>query len=332
MRGGSQVPAAIARYLLRVVVLLLAASLLTFVLMILSPIDPIQQYVLRSGNGASAEQREALAQYWGLGDPPVKRYLSWLGALMRGDLGTSLVFRVPVAHVIGQRFLNTFALMATAWLLAGVLGYCLGLLMGVRRGSILDRVLKRICLMLYSTPTFWLGMMLLMLFAVWLGWFPIGFSSPVGVVSADVTIGQRIHHLALPALTLSLMPAVVVALHTRQKVVDVMESEYVLFARARGSSTGVILRRHGIRNTLLPMVTLQFASFGELFGGSILAETVFSYPGLGSAIATAGLNSDLPLLLGITLFSTLFVMIGNATANLIYGFVDPRIREEHVGV
>ena len=116
-----------------------------------------------------------------------------------------------------------------------------------------------------------------------------------------------------------------IALHTRQKLADVMNSEYVLFARARGEGEWTILRRHGLRNILLPALTLQFASFAELFGGSVMAENVFSYPGLGSAMSAAGLNSDVPLLLGVTLFSALFVCTGNMIANLLYGIVDPQI-------
>ena len=118
-----------------------------------------------------------------------------------------------------------------------------------------------------------------------------------------------------------------IALHTRQKLIDVMNSEYVLFARARGESKWEIFKRHGFRNILLPAITLQFASFAELFGGSVLAENVFSYPGLGSAVSAAGLNSDLPLLLGVTLFSALFVCVGNMIANLLYGLIDPQIKE-----
>jgi peptide/nickel transport system permease protein len=149
----------------------------------------------------------------------------------------------------------------------------------------------------------------------------------IGILSEDVTLGQRLYHLALPAFTLSLMAFANIALHTRQKLVDVLSSEYVLFARARGEGKWTILRRHGLRNVLLPALTLQFASFAELFGGSVMAENVFSYPGLGSAVSAAGLNSDVPLLLGITLFSALFVSVGNLVANLLYGVVDPQIRE-----
>ena len=132
-------------------------------------------------------------------------------------------------------------------------------------------------------------------------------------------------------MTLGLLSFANVALHTRQKLIDVLESDYVLFARARGENTWTIMKRHGFRNILLPALTLQFASFAELFGGSVLAENVFSYPGLGTAVSAAGLSGDVPLLLGITLFSTLFVFAGNLLANILYGLVDPRIREERPG-
>jgi peptide/nickel transport system permease protein len=118
-----------------------------------------------------------------------------------------------------------------------------------------------------------------------------------------------------------------IALHTRQKIIDVLESDYVLFAKARGESTFSIIKRHGLRNIMLPAITLQFASFSELFGGSVLAEQVFSYPGLGNAVTQAGLKGDVPLFLGIALWSALFVFVGNLMANIIYGIVDPQIRE-----
>lgn len=317
-------------FFLRLISLLLGASILAFVLVSLSPIDPVQQYVLASGGNVAADQREAIAAYWGVGEPPVTRYLRWLNAILHGDMGTSLQYRQPVSVVIREKFGNTLALMMTAWVLSGLIGYVSGLAMGVYRGSFFDRVMKRICLVMASIPTFWLGMLLLLVFSAMLGWFPIGFSSPVGVANADVTVWDRLYHLALPALTLALVSFSPIALHTRQKTIDVLQSEYVTFAQSRGESMRDILTRHGVRNTLLPAMTLQFASFGELFGGSILAETVFSYPGLGSAVAAAGLSSDVPLLLGITLFATAFVFVGNQTANLLYKVVDPRIREGEV--
>lgn len=311
---------------IKIISLLLAVSIIAFALVCLSPIDPVQQYILGLGSAVSPERRAAIEEYWGVGQPPVQRYLNWLSNLLHGDLGESALYRRPVADIIGERFINSLALMFCAWALAGFLGFALGCVMGMYQDCWPDKLLKKLCYLLSSVPTFWLGLLFLMIFSVYLGWFPIGFSTPIGLESSQVSLWQRLHHLILPAFTLSLMSFANIALHTRQKLVDVLTSDYVLFARARGESRGSILRRHGLRNILLPALTLQFASFAELFGGSVLAENVFSYPGLGSAVSQAGLNSDVPLLLGITLFSALFVCVGNMIANVLYGVVDPQIR------
>ena len=314
-------------YGLKMLSLLLAVSIIAFALVCASPVDPVQQYILGLGTAVSPERRAAIEDYWGVNQPPVERYFHWLGNLLKGDLGESALYRRPVAEIIGERFANSLALMACAWVLAGLLGFFLGCIMGIYQDRWPDRILKKLCYLLSSVPTFWLGLVLLLVFSVTLGWFPVGFSSPIGVLEKDVTFLQRLHHLALPALTLSLMSFANIALHTRQKLIDVLHSDYVLFAQARGEGKWTILRRHGLRNVLLPALTLQFASFAELFGGSVLAENVFSYPGLGSAVSAAGLNSDVPLLLGVTLFSALFVCVGNLIADLLYGVVDPQLRE-----
>lgn len=311
----------------KMLALLLAVSILAFVLVSASPVDPVQQYVLGLGSAISAEQRAQIEAYWGADVPPAERYVSWLRDVLRGDLGESSIYRRAVADVIGERFLNSLALMLCAWVLAGVIGFAVGCVMGLHQNRAADQILKKLCYVLSSVPTFWLGLVFLLVFSVWLGWFPVGFSAPVGVLSSQVTLWQKLHHLLLPALTLSLTSFASIALHTRQKLVEVLSSDYVLFARARGETPRQILRRHGLRNILLPALTLQFASFAELFGGSVLAENVFSYPGLGSAAAAAGLQGDVPLLLGITLFSALFVSVGNLIADLLYGAVDPRVRE-----
>lgn len=326
MRTSSRIARLFIENIMKMVLLLFAVSIIAFALVNFSPVDPVQQYVIGVG-GVSPEQRLQLEEYWGVNDPPVERYMNWLSALLHGDFGTSLLYRRPVIDIIGERFVNSFALMLCAWLFSGIIGFILGCVMGMKKDGIADRMIKKICYILSSVPTFWLGLIFLLVFAVELKWFPLGFSTPIGMLDEDVTIWQRLHHLFLPALTLSLMSFANIALHTRQKLIDVLESEYVLFARARGESEFSILRRHGLRNIILPAITLQFASFAELFGGSVIAENVFSYPGLGSAVAAAGLNSDVPLLLGITLFSTLFVAVGNMIANTLYGVIDPQIRE-----
>lgn len=314
------------KYFLRMITLLAAVSIISFILVSLSPVDPVQQYVGAVPN-VSVEQREKIAQYWGLNDPPVERFIAWAGSVLHGDFGVSLIYRRPVIDIIGEKFGASLALMLTAWVFSGVLGFSLGCVMGMFNGRWPDRILKKICLIMCSIPTFWIGIVFLMFFSVFLGWFPMGMSVPAGVPADEVTILQRIHHLVLPALTLSFLSFANMALHTREKLVDVLESDYVLFAKARGESRWSVLKRHGLRNIMLPAITMQFGSFSELFGGSVLAENVFSYPGLGSAVAAAGMGSDVPLLLGITLFSAVFVFVGNMLANIIYGIVDPQIRE-----
>ena len=245
---------------------------------------------------------------------------------LRGDLGQSTSHHKPVTRVIAERFQASLLLMGAAWLISGVLGFALGVVAGMHRDSPLDKVIRAFCLVLASTPTFWLGLLALMVFAVQLQWFPLGLSMPIGRVASEVTWMERLRHLILPALTLSVTGVANIVLHTRQKLVDALDSDYILFARARGETPGQIIRRHGLRNIALPALTLQFAYVSEIFGGSVLAERVFSYPGLGNTAVEAGLRADAPLLMGIALFSVLFVFAGNLAANLIYGVVNPQIR------
>lgn len=306
---------------------MLAVGLVVFALVSMSPIDPVQANVGQAAYVNMSEAKRAqLASYWG-GDVPFwERFANWAGALLQGDMGTSLRFNAPVSEVIAHRAANSLALMGIAWLFSGVLGFALGVAAGARRGGALDRVVRSYCFLLASTPTFWLGLLILMVFAVQLGWFPIGFSVPIGVSAADVTLADAVHHLVLPALTLSVTGVANIALHTREKVVDVLESDYVRFARARGESELSVIVHHGLRNVALPAVTLQCAFISEIFGGSVLVEQVFSYPGLGQAAVTAGLGGDVALLAGIALVSAALVFGGNLLANILYGVLDPRMR------
>ena len=149
-------------------------------------------------------------------------------------MGTSMIFRRPVSEIISERFFHSLALMLTAWGLSGIIGFTMGVISAMKKNTWVDRIIKWYCYTLASTPTFWMGLLTLIVFAVWLGWFPIGLGVPTGVLVEDVTIIDRIKHLILPAITLSIVGVANVALHTRQKLIDVLESDYVLFARARG--------------------------------------------------------------------------------------------------
>lgn len=312
--------------LIRIILLLIGVSMIAFFLVISSPIDPVDAYVGAESN-VSQEQKDNIAEHWGLNKTPVERYFTWISNLMKGDMGTSITYQKPVAQIIGSRFLASLTLMALAWLLSGIFGFVLGVMSGAMEGSSFDKCVKTLCFVFSSTPTFWIGLLLLMVFSIKLGWFPIGLSVPIGKLSSEVTLLERLHHLILPAFTLSITGISAIALHTRQKIIDVLKMDYILFAKARGESKRTFILRHGLRNIAIPAITLQFASFSELFGGSVLAENVFSYPGLGSAATIAGLKGDVPLLLGIALCSVLFVFTGNLIANLLYGILNPQIRE-----
>ncbi len=316
-----------AKNLVRMVLLLISVSIATFALVSLSPVDPLQVNVGQTALGSlSPEQIAKLEAYWGIAHSPVDRFLAWAGDFFRGDMGVSLLYRRGVASVIAGKLANSLWLMAFAWVFSGIIGFLLGIVAGMCKGRWPDKLIQSCSLFIASTPTFWLALMFLMIFAVWLRVLPIGLSVPIGVEASAVTLADKLRHAVLPALTLSVAGVSPIALHTREKMIDAMQSDYALFALARGESRLRIALSHSARNALLPAITLQFASISEIFGGSVLVEQIFSYPGLGQAAVTAGLGGDVPLLLGTVVVSAAIVFLGNFAANLLYGAVDPRMR------
>ncbi|KPQ36712.1 MAG: peptide/nickel transport system permease protein [Phormidesmis priestleyi Ana] len=315
-----------AQKLLRLGLLLIAVAVFTFVLLSLSPIDPVKAYIGADMMQISPEQQALIAERWGLDQPIWSRFLDWLGQLLQGNMGTSLVFNQPVSQVIALRFQASLQMLAIAWFLSGLLGLGLGIIAGALQGRWIDRLIRLYAYTLASSPTFWVALLLLIVFAVSFKVAPICCAAPPGVLSGNVTFWQHLHHLLLPAVALSIIGIANITLHTRQKLIDVLHSDYVLFAQAQGESLWNIIRYHGFRNILLPAITLQFASLSELFGGSVLVEQVFAYPGLGEATVQAALRSDIPLLVGIVFFSALFVYTGNTLADLAYPLIDPRIQ------
>lgn len=311
----------------RMVLLLIAVSIVAFLLITKAPIDPLTAYV-GTESTLSKEAKEEVAEYWGLNDPLPERFFRWANNAFHGDLGESITYKKSVASVIKDRFAYSIVLMALAWVFSGILGFIIGIICGIKSGSIFDRVIKVFCLAVKSAPTFWLGLLMLIIFSVKLAWFPIGMAAPIGKLESEVTIWDRIYHLILPTLTLTIVSISEMVLYTRQKLIEIMNSDFILYARTRGENTWQLICRHILRNIALPAVTLQFSSFSELFGGMTLAENVFSYPGIGTATTAAAMNGDVPLLLGISLFTALFVFAGNLIANILYGIFDPRVREE----
>ena len=304
---------------------MVAVAIFSFILLDLSPIDPVSTYL--KGAAVSEAQRAILEGYFGTNVPLPTKIFHWLLDLVQGNLGTSLIYRAPVLDVIMDKFTASIVLMALSWLLSGIIGFALGVVAGKNKGSLIDKAVKVYCYAIQSAPSFWVGMLILMVFAVYLKLFPIGFGVPIGVSSTDATFAEWASRLVLPTLTLSLVGLAPIAMYTRNELIQVLSSDYVLFAKSRGEKGWDLVKNHGIRNILLPAITLQFLSFSELFGGAVLVEQVFSYPGIGQTAVAAGLQSDVPLFLGIVLFSAVFVFVGNLLADISYYLIDPRIKE-----
>lgn len=317
--------------ILRMIILLIFVCTIAFILIVKAPIQPLTSYV-GTESTLSQEAKDEIAEYWGLNDSLVERFTTWVHHVLHGDMGESITYKKPVITVISERFSYSFQLMLFAWLFSGVFGFLIGIYCGLHQGKLFDRIVKVICFITKSSPTFWIGLLLLTIFSVQLGWFPIGMATPIGKLAEEITLSDRIYHMILPVFTLTIVSMSDMIIYTRQKCIEIMNSDFILYAKARGESLGHIVRRHVIRNIALPAITLQFASFSELFGGMALAENVFSYPGLGTATTAAAINADVPLLLGIAVFSAVFVFTGNMIANILYGVFDPRIKEDRTYV
>lgn len=316
----------IAKEIFLFLLLILAVSFISFLLLDLSPIDPIASFARSRSVGLSPEAKQELIKVWGLDQPLIARYFTWLLNLFRGDLGISNIYGGKVIDIIGEGFSRSILLMAIAWIFQGIIGIWLGIVAGANQGKIKDKIIKAYAIIFASTPSFWVGILLIIVFSLKLKLFPSSMGSPVGVLREDITLADSFKHLVLPALTLVLVGVSNLILHTRSKVIDILNSDYVLYAKARGMKQGKILNKFAFKNLILPGLSLLFTSFSELFSGTVLVENVFNYPGIGGLTVEAGLRGDAPLLLGLVLFSTIFVYVGNRICDLLYLVIDPRLR------
>ena len=303
---------------------LFATSVGMFLLGAASPMDPAKQY---AGAAAFTMSEEDLAQIranWGVDDPLYVQYLRWLGNLIRGDLGWSTSRHEMVGDVIAARAGWTLLLIGITLAVVLIGSLLLGTLAAYRRGGLLDRGVRAAAYAVQSMPSFWLGLAAIAVFALALGWFPAGGLTDVrstGVDPLDVA-----HHLVLPVAVLAISQAPWFLLFVRDSVAESLREDHVLAARARGLAGRTVLFGHALRTALLPFLTLVGTHLPELVGGSVLIETVFSLPGLGSVSVQAALGSDFPLLAAITLITTAVVLTANLLTDLAYTAADPRVR------
>ena len=317
--GGGGLPAYALRRLLLAVPVLFGVSVLVFAVLHLAPGDPA---AIMLGAQATKEDVERLRRDLGLDQPLVVQYLHWIGQVARGDLGRSIPLGRAVLPEVLLRFKATLLLTAGALAIAVFLGLVAGILSAVKQYSWLDRMSMGVAVTGVSLPVFWTGIMLIIVFALQLRWFPSsGMSSPYGSGVGDV-----LWHLVLPAVTLGTASAAALARLTRSSVLEIIRQDYVRSARAKGLAERAVIARHVLKNAVNPIITVLGVQVGFLLGGAILTETVFSWPGLGSMMVRAIQARDYPLVQGgVLLIATTFVLV-NLMVDLLYAVFDPRIR------
>lgn len=311
----------VIRRLATVVPLVLLVATLTFIVVQAAPgsyADAIDNPRL------SPENRELVRARYGLDRPPLEQYLSWLRAVVKGDLGVSFLYKEPVSRVLVRALPPTLLLAGTALMLDLLLGLALALAAVRRPFGLADRATTLLSLGLYGIPSFWLAGILILVFSLLLGWFPPSHMHSVG----SHGFLDLLHHLALPALCLGLVGAAGTARYLRSTLLDVRTSRFMLAARARGLPRWRLLLVHALRPALLPVVTLLGLSLPVLVSGSVVIETVFSWPGMGLVTYNAARARDIPMILGATLVGAAAVILGNLAADLLYAVVDPRARRQ----
>lgn len=295
-----------------------------FFLFRIVPSDPLA-HMLR-GRNISREVQDNLRAAFGLDQPITTQFVYYLRETFRGNLGISFHSRQPVWDEIVERIPATVELLGVSWLFAAVIGTAGGVIAGWRRNTWKDRLITSSTMTLYSVPDFWLGIILLTVFSVVLGWFPIGGMQSVGVrLQGFEAFLDHLPHLFLPALTLSLAYMGEYTMVTRSSLVEVMSEDYLTVARAKGLRDKVVRNHHALPNALLPVVTLAALNLGFILSGAIAVESVFSWPGLGQATAEAIRGPDYPMLQGLFLLFSASVILFNLIADLLYMYLDPRV-------
>ncbi|MBN1188837.1 MAG: ABC transporter permease [Dehalococcoidales bacterium] len=312
----------IIRRLLLSIIVLVIVSALVFVAMRILPGDPIFMLLTQSQQTEiTQEQIDLLRQEYGLDKSLAVQYLNWLGGMVRGDLGMSILTNLPVADEILRRLPITLNIGLPAFLLGIVLGIPAGVLCAVRRGTFIDTLVTTFSNIGITIPVFWLGFILIYLFSIKLGWLPaLGYTSPLD----DLVL--NIKQIILPIICLAVFPISATSRQTRSSVLDVMKQDYIRTAWSKGLRERVIIAKHALKNSLIPVVTLSGMGLSMIIGGSVIVETVFNIPGMGRLAVQSVFSQDYPYVQGIVLFVAIVVLLANLLTDIAYGYLDPRIR------
>jgi peptide/nickel transport system permease protein len=301
---------------------LLVLAIMSFViyaLIGLMPGDPIDLMISADPRMTAADAARLRALY-GLDLPLTERYWNWLTAALSGDLGYSRLFGKPVLQTLLPALKNSLVLLGSAFLLAVAIAIPLGTLAASRPRSAIDYGINLFAFAGISIPSFWLALMLIIVFAVLLGWLPAGGIAPPGAGFLE-----HLRHMLLPALTLTIVSVGSYSRYTRSSMMEVLRQDYIRTARAKGASQGRVVWKHGLRNAMIPVVTILALDFGFLFSGALITETIYAWPGMGKLIFDAVMGNDFNLALVALLFATGVTLAGNLLADICYAWLDPRI-------
>jgi peptide/nickel transport system permease protein len=310
------------RRALQAILVILLVTIIVFLTMRLLPGDPILMLVTATEMESDTQAQIAQLRHEnGLDRPFFVQYFHWLGGVIHGDLGKSILQRYPVAKEIIRRLPITLHLGLLAFIISIIIGVPGGIICAVRRGTWVDTVVTFLTNLGITVPNFWLGIVLIYLFAVRLGWLPVqGYTSPFS------NLALNLRQIIMPVTCLAVFPIASVARQTRSSMLEVMHQDYVRTAWSKGIRERAVILRHGLKNALIPVVTLTGMSFGMIIGGAVIMETVFNIPGMGRLAVASVVNEDYPYVQGITLIVAVTIVVENLLVDIINGWIDPRIR------
>jgi peptide/nickel transport system permease protein len=315
----------LARRIVHGIIILIGLSILMFTLLVFTPGDPVE-LLAASDPEIRPEDVTMLRKYYGLDDPFYVRYFKWMRSVLKGDLGVSRTYGTPVTKIMGERLRNTLSLLAAAVALAFIVGVTAGIYSALRQYSTWDYTITVLAFAGHSVPVFWQGIVFILLFAVWLPWFPAGGMLTPGVAPGWPAFVDRLWHLVLPVTVLATSGMAAWTRYMRSSMLEVIRQDYVRTARAKGNPEQIVINRHAMRNALIPIITLVALSIPGVLNGAVLTETVFSWPGMGLLLFQAVLGHDYNVAMAVLLFLALMTVLFNLLADIAYAVADPRIR------
>jgi len=313
----------IARRLILAVPTLLMISFVLFAILALAPGDPLSQFA--ANPAVPPEVRENIKRSLGLDQPWPVRYVKWVVAMLQGDWGFSFGSRIPVWELLKLRLPNTLAVVGVAYLASLIIALPIGIISALRQYSLMDHISTTLAFIGFSLPTFFTGLMMIVIFSVKLGWFPFIYDSTLKVSDLE-TLGQQLKQSIMPIAVLALFQTATVVRYTRASVLENLPLDYVRTARAKGLAQATVIGRHVVRNSLIPVVTLIALTAPTIFSGAVITEQIFRVPGIGSLLITSIQNSDTPVVMAIAFTFSVLVVFFNLLADVVYGVLDPRIR------